>query len=41
MVAQKYLTPDAAAIISDTGEISEQVKPYSEKFGIYDAEGKV
>jgi len=40
MVAQTYLTPDAAAMVSDAGEISEQIKPYSEKVGIYDAEEK-
>jgi zinc protease len=40
-VAQKYVTPDTAAvvIVGDAAEISEQIKPYSEKVEIYDTEG--
>ena len=40
MVAQKYVMPDAAAMVSDAGEISEQIKPFSGKFGIYDGRRK-
>jgi zinc protease len=40
-VAQKYVTPDAAAIVivGDAAEINEQIKPYSEKFEMYDTDG--
>jgi zinc protease len=40
-VANKYVTPDAAAIVivGDATAISEQIKPYSEKIEIYDTEG--
>jgi len=40
-VAQKYVTPDAAAIVivGDAAEINEQIKPYSEKLEIYDTDG--
>src|SRR5262249_52989833 len=39
-VAQKYVTPDQAAIVivGDAAEISEQIKPYSDKVEIYDTE---
>ena len=41
-VAQKYVTPDASAIVivGDAAEISEQIKPYSQQVEIYDTEGK-
>ena len=41
-VAQKYVTPDRAAIVivGDADEIKEQVKPYSETIEVYDTEGK-
>ena len=41
-VAQKYVTPDRAAvvIVGDAAEISEQVKPYSDSIELYDTEGK-
>jgi len=41
-VAQKYVTPDRAAIVivGDAAEISEQVKQYSEVIELYDTEGK-
>jgi len=40
-VAQKYVTPDQAAIVivGDAAEINEQIKPYSEKLEIYDTDG--
>jgi zinc protease len=40
-VAQKYVTPDQAAIVivGDAAEITEQVKPYSENIEVYDTEG--
>jgi len=40
-VAQKYVTPDKAAIVivGDAAEITEQVKPYSENIEVYDTEG--
>lgn len=40
-VAQKYVTPDQAAIVivGDSAEITEQVKPYSENIEVYDTEG--
>ena len=42
-VAQKYVTPDKAAIVivGDAAEITEQVKPYSENIEVYDTEGKL
>jgi len=40
-VARKYVTPDDAAIVivGDAAEITEQVKPYSDKIEVYDTEG--
>jgi predicted Zn-dependent peptidase len=40
-VAQKYVTPDAAAIVivGDAAEIDEQIKPYSENLEIFDTDG--
>jgi len=40
-VAQKYVTPDKAAIVivGDAVEITEQIKPYSENIEVYDTEG--
>jgi len=40
-VAQKYVTPDKAAIVivGDAAEISEQIKPYSANIEVYDTEG--
>jgi len=40
-VAQKYVTPDKAAIVivGDAAEISEQIKPYSDNIEVYDTEG--
>src|SRR5438105_11952107 len=40
-VAQKYVTPDRAAvvIVGDAAEVTEQVKPYSDKIEVYDTEG--
>ncbi|HYX30538.1 MAG TPA: pitrilysin family protein [Pyrinomonadaceae bacterium] len=40
-VAQKYVTPDAAAIVivGDAAEITEQIKPYSGRIEVYDTEG--
>jgi zinc protease len=41
-VANKYVQPDkiAVVIVGDTGEILNQVKPYSSKIEIFDANGK-
>lgn len=41
-VAQTYVQPDRAAlvIVGDAAEITEQVKPYSERIEFYDTEGK-
>ncbi len=41
VVAEKYVTPDKAAIVivGDAAEISDQIKPYSEKIEIYDTDG--
>jgi zinc protease len=41
-VAQKYVTPDRAAvvIVGDAVGISAQVKPYSDSIEVYDTEGK-
>ena len=40
-VARKYVTPEDAAvvIVGDAAEITEQVKPYSDKIEVYDTEG--
>jgi zinc protease len=40
-VAEKYVTPDQAAIVivGDAAEINEQIKPYSEKIEVYDTDG--
>ena len=40
-VAEKYVTPDRAAIVivGDAAEINEQIKPYSEKIEVYDTDG--
>lgn len=40
-VAQKYITPDKAAvvIVGDAAEVTPQIKPYSEKIEVYDTEG--
>ena len=40
-VAQKYVTPAAAAIVivGDAAEITEQIKSYSDKIEVYDTEG--
>jgi zinc protease len=40
-VAEKYVTPDSAAIVivGDAAEINEQIKPYSEKIEVYDTDG--
>ena len=40
-VAQKYVTPDEAAIVivGDAAEITEQIKLYSDKIEVYDTEG--
>ena len=42
-VAQNYVTPDKAAIVivGDASEITEQIKPYSEKIEVYDTEGNL
>ena len=42
-VAQKYVTPDEAAIVivGDAAEITEQIKLYSDKIEVYDTEGKL
>jgi len=42
-VAQSYVTPDKAAIVivGDASEITEQIKPYSEKIEVYDTEGNL
>ncbi len=41
-VAKKYIAPDkiAIVIVGDAGEILPQIKPYSSKIEIFDAEGK-
>jgi hypothetical protein len=41
-VAKKYISPDKIAIVvvGDAGEILPQIKPYSTKVNIFDAEGK-
>ncbi len=41
-VAKKYITSDkiAIVIVGDAGEILPQIKPYSQKIEIFDAEGK-
>jgi hypothetical protein len=41
-VAKKYIAPDkiAIVIVGDAGEILPQIKPYSQKIEIFDAEGK-
>jgi zinc protease len=41
-VAQKYVTPDRAAIVivGDAAQVTDQIKPYSEEIEIYDTEGK-
>jgi len=41
-VAKKYITADkiAIVIVGDAGEILPQIKPYSQKVEIFDAEGK-
>jgi len=40
-VAQKYVTPDLAAIVivGDAAEVRKQVKPFSEMIEVYDTEG--
>jgi len=40
-VAQRYVTPDKAAIVivGDAAEVTGQVKPYSEDIEVYDTEG--
>ena len=40
-IAQKYVTPDRAAIVivGDGAEVTEQVKSYSEEIEVYDTEG--
>ncbi len=40
-MAQKYVTPDQAAvvIVGDAAEIHEQIKPYSERIEVYDTDG--
>jgi zinc protease len=40
-VAGKYVRPDQAAIVvvGDAAEISDQIKPYSEKIEVYDTDG--
>jgi len=40
-VAQKYVRPDLAAVVvvGDAAEISEEIKPYSEKIEVYDTDG--
>jgi zinc protease len=42
-VARNYVTPDKAAvvIVGDAAEITEQIKPYSEKIEVYDTEGNL
>ena len=42
-VAQKYVTPDEAAIVivGDAAEISEQIKPFAEKIERYDTDGNL
>jgi zinc protease len=42
-VAQKYVTPDRAAvvIVGDAAEVEDQIKPYAEEIEIYDTEGKL
>ena len=42
-VAQKYVTPDQAAIVivGDAAEIDEQIKPYSNRIEIYNTEGSL
>jgi zinc protease len=42
-VARDYVTPDKAAvvIVGDAAEITEQIKPYSEKIEVYDTEGNL
>lgn len=41
-VAKKYISPDKIniVIVGDAGEILPQIKPYSQKIEIFDAEGK-
>lgn len=41
-VAQRYVTPDRAAIVivGDAAEVTEQVRPFSEEIEIYDTDGK-
>ena len=40
-VAQKYVTPEAAAIVivGDAAEVTEQARPYTDKIELYDTEG--
>ena len=40
-MAQKYVTPNEASvvIVGDAAEITEQIKPYSDKIEVYDTEG--
>ena len=40
-MAQKYVTPNSAdvVIVGDAAEITEQIKPYSDKIEVYDTEG--
>lgn len=40
-MAQKYVTPNQAAvvIVGDAAEITEQIKPYSDRIEVYDTEG--
>jgi len=42
LVAEKYVTPDRAAIVivGDAAQVTDQIKPYSEEIEIYDTEGK-
>jgi zinc protease len=41
-VAKKYISPDkiAIVIVGDAGEILPQIKTYSNKIEVFDAEGK-
>jgi len=40
-VAQKYVTPEVAAvvIVGDAAEVTEQIRPYTELIEVYDTEG--
>ena len=42
-VAQKYVTPEEAAIVivGDAAEVTGQIKPYSDRIEVYDTEGNL